>query len=366
MLDKLLDVGADADAATTAGDSPLLAACARGHVSCAATLLRRRPNLATSSPNRNGDTALSVSAARGLDEVVETLLAHQAARFVEAAATLMLAAAPPPPAQTPGGAPADPLSADAAAAVDAETPALATTSPSATLPLTDVPAPTAGEAVEGSPVVAAGRRFDNVRLALAALSALAAPPAPALGAALAAAAQPYLAAVNAANAKGVAPLGGACAFGSARTAWLLLAAGADVRRADANGATPLMVAAHCGQTACVAALLDHASKGLPASVRATEPSASAAAWGAVATPDQGSVGAAALRCAASSAGSQEWLDASDGSGATAVWLAAAAGADEVVALLLQAGAAQQGQVKGVSAKAAAARNGHAKCAALLD
>jgi len=60
------------------------------------------------------------------------------------------------------------------------------------------------------------------------------------------------------------------------------------------------------------------------------------------------------------------VDHRDGSGATALWLAASGGSREDVEVLLAAGADHHAtNSEGVSAHDAASRSGHAGCAALL-
>ena len=145
--------------------------------------------------------------------------------------------------------------------------------------------------------------------------------------------------VNAPNAKGITPVAAAAAFGDARSVRALVAEGADTTAyRDKNGATALMVACHCSNHECVTAILQGQGQG----------------------QGQGS-GDGGGDC-----GGGGDLEAADSAGATALWLAAAAGCEEAVAALLAAGADKLGgSPGGVAAAAAATKNGHSKCAELL-
>lgn len=136
--------------------------------------------------------------------------------------------------------------------------------------------------------------------------------------------------VNAQNASGITAVAGAAAFGDVRSVRALLEAGADAfTKRDKNGATALMVAAHCSNHECVVAIL-------------------------VGLETKGAEAKARL------------LESADPAGATSLWLAAAAGSKEAVSALLTAGADKAGgSPGGVSAAAAATKNGFTECAALL-
>jgi ankyrin repeat protein len=103
----------------------------------------------------------------------------------------------------------------------------------------------------------------------------------------------------------------------------LLLAGADcLEHRDMNGANCLMVAAHCSNAAATKAILQyllHKPKQQPEQRE----------------EGQAEGGDSSLP---TSEGKHAYLEAADENGATAVWLAAAAGSAEVVSLLLQAGA----------------------------
>ena len=141
--------------------------------------------------------------------------------------------------------------------------------------------------------------------------------------------------INAPNGKGVTPVAAAAAFGDARSVRALMAVGADATiYRDKNGATGLMVACHCSSGDCVAAILEEHRR-------------SDSDQGAASTPPN--------------------LEAADAAGATALWLAAAAGCSAAVSSLLAAGADKLGgSPGGISAEKAATNNGHAACAALLS
>lgn len=133
--------------------------------------------------------------------------------------------------------------------------------------------------------------------------------------------------VNRVNAKGVSPLGSAAAFGDSRSVRCLLTAGADVYMKDKNGATPLMISAHCGHAQCVIDVLEFVS-------------------------DERRL---------------EYLETGDEQGATALWLASANGSHETVKALLDVGAdSSGGNPGGVSANEAAIKNGNMKCSELLS
>lgn len=128
-----------------------------------------------------------------------------------------------------------------------------------------------------------------------------------------------------ANVRGVFPLGAAASRGCVETVSALLAASADITACDLNGTRPLALAAFCGNTDVTRELI------------------------------------AATRAAGID------VDHRDGSGATALWLAASAGHDADVELLLGAGAAKDAANGGaVTALRAAENNGHPACVALLQ
>lgn len=107
--------------------------------------------------------------------------------------------------------------------------------------------------------------------------------------------------VNSVNAKGVAPLNSAAAFGEVRAVKCLLDHGADVMdKLDMNGATPLMVSAHCGHTECVELILES-------------------------VPDDKK---------------KTYIEVGDEQGARALWLASAGGFVDTVKILLAAGAGE--------------------------
>lgn len=169
--------------------------------------------------------------------------------------------------------------------------------------------------------IAAGKGLTEAVEAILASEALSSPVA-AEGAAAASAL------VNAQNGSGITAVAAAAAFGDVRSVRALLSAGADAfTKRDKNGATALMVSAHCSNHECVAAILEGLGEGAEAKAR---------------------------------------LEFADPAGATSLWLAAAAGSKEAVSALLAAGADKLGgSPGGVTAAAAATKNGSAECAALL-
>ena len=125
------------------------------------------------------------------------------------------------------------------------------------------------------------------------------------------------------NARGIYPLHAAASNGSPECVTLLLVHGAapDVR--DKNGATPAAVAAFCGSTDALKAIIEHAnSSGLD-------------------------------------------KEAVDAAGATMLWTAAAGGHAEAVAYLLEKGCAPEASCGNLTCEAVASRNGHAEVAALF-
>lgn len=122
------------------------------------------------------------------------------------------------------------------------------------------------------------------------------------------------------NKKGVHPMAAAAAGGNAPLVQLLLDHGGSDTATDANGATPLALAAFCGAAEVVKLLVKRT------------------------TVD---------------------IEAKDKSGATPLWLGAAAGHLEAVQVLIEAGANPHVASGGHEAADAAGRNGHPKVKALL-
>lgn len=305
-LTRLLDGGASCAAQDPAGNHALGAACCAGHAAVVAEVLRRaeaKGSVADILELRNdiGTTPLWLAAGYGHVEIATRLI-------------------------------------ECGAAVDApnkagDTPLLAATSKGhanvvgALLRASADPA-TANRAGDTPLLIAASR--SDVPLATLILDAVG----PTTGGGTAVAAQAVL---TATNAKRVTPLGAAASAGNAELVGLLCErADAPTLAAmkvgkDANGATPLAVAAFCKADAVVARLLQ---------------------------PDAGGA-----------------LELADSTGNTPLWLAAASGSAAVVRLLLDAGAAREPAAPGGRGDAGGARltplevartNGHLDCVGLLD
>lgn len=74
MVAVLLSQGAQANTSAQDGKTPLLAACAEGHLGVVQMLLPHIEGRALDVPNHYGDTALHLAAAEGYGEVIRVLL----------------------------------------------------------------------------------------------------------------------------------------------------------------------------------------------------------------------------------------------------------------------------------------------------